>query len=134
MTWRTCAGVALVALAAVGCGSKHRSAKMQADQTVRLTEGAPIYALVMDPQPKHYDYKMEVTGDQPLDVSYVVGATVDEAINLEKRFIPTKQGYGKENAKTHAWEGTIGAHIRAVLVLRHNPQSGPTNVRVKLKK
>jgi hypothetical protein len=133
MTRRTWVGIvaAAVLAAAAGCGPKYPSAPLQAEQTVKLTEQAPVHALVLDPQARQYVYQIEVTADKPMDVSFVVGTTVDEAVNLERRLIPKMQAYGKAKAKQHAWEGTIGANVRAVLVLRHNEQAGPTTVTVK---
>jgi hypothetical protein len=113
---------------AAGCGQK--AAKLQADQTVQLKGDTPL-VLVVDPQPADFDMTLEITADQPVDVSMVLNRPVDEAVAQAKKHDASKDAYVKLNAKTHKIESTIAAKVRVVLVVWQTDASGRATVQVK---
>jgi hypothetical protein len=127
MKWRTGVGLVVVLMVA-GCGT--RAAKLQNDQTVQLKGDTPV-ALVLDPQPKDYDMTLEITADQPIDVSLFLNKTVDEAVAEAKKHGASNLGYSKSNAKDHKIESTIAANVRMVLVMYQTQGSGRATVQVK---
>src|SRR5262245_25737149 len=64
--------VIVVLTAMAGCGAP--SAVLKDDQTVKLTDDSPIYALVLEPQPMDgYKLNIDVTADQPVDFAFMGG-------------------------------------------------------------
>ena len=121
--------IAALVLAAAGCGTP--SAPLRDDQTVTLTDGSPIQALLIEPQPKDYLINLEVTANRPIDFAVVPGnLTLDQALELRGKDIGLKQAYRK-TASSHTFEGGMAANTRPILLLRHVEGSGPTSVRVK---
>jgi hypothetical protein len=118
--------VALVVNA--GCGTK--AAKLQNDQTVQLKGDTPV-ALMVDPQPKDYDMTLEITADQPIDVSLFLNKKVDEAVGEAKKHGASNLAYAKSNAKTHKIESTVAAKVPVVLVLLQSQDSGRATVQIK---
>jgi hypothetical protein len=122
------AGLLLALAVLAGCGTK--AAKLQNDQTVQLKGDSPV-ALVVDPQPQHYDMTLEITADQPINVALVLNRPVEEAVAQAKKQDGSKYAQDKSNAKAHKIESTIGENVRAVLVMWRGQESGQATVQVK---
>jgi hypothetical protein len=122
------AGLLLVLAVIAGCGTK--AAKLQNDQTVQLKGETPV-ALVVDPQPQHYDMTLEITADQPINVALVLNRPVEEAVAQAKKQDASKYAYDKSNPKAHKIESTIAENVRAVLVVWQSQGSGQATVQVK---
>jgi hypothetical protein len=130
MGWLRGFGLVVVAVT-TACGSSgHKPAPLQAEQTVQLTGDSPV-ALVVGAQPKHYDMTIDISADQPIDLSLITNRPVNEAIDLAKKHIAAKELYGKSNSQTHRIECTIGENIPVVLVVWQSNSSGRASLQIK---